>query len=61
MEDKFEQRVALGRNAVSEALKAGETIQCVYIANGTNEAEASQLLHAAFPYITVSADNSTAA
>lgn len=43
MEDKFEQRVALGRNAVSEALKAGETIQCVYIANGTNEAEASQL------------------
>lgn len=43
MEDRFEQRVALGRNAVAEALKSGETIQCVYMANGTNEAEASQL------------------
>lgn len=39
----FEQRVALGRNAVVEAIKAGETILCVYIANGVAETEASQL------------------
>jgi len=39
----FEQRVALGRNAVAEAIKAGESIQCVYIANGVAESEAAQL------------------
>ena len=35
----FEQRVALGRNAVAEALKAGESVQCVYVANGVSESE----------------------
>lgn len=39
----FEQRVALGRNAVAEALKAGESVQCVYVANGVSESEASLL------------------
>ena len=37
----FEQRVAVGKNAVTEAIKAGESIQCVYIANGVSDSEAS--------------------
>ena len=39
----FEQRVALGRNAVAEAMKAGESVQCVYVANGVSESEVSLL------------------
>ena len=39
----FEQRVALGRNAVAEAMKAGESVQCVYVANGVSEGELSLL------------------
>ena len=39
----FEQRVALGRNAVAEAMKAGESVQCVYVAAGVSESELSLL------------------
>lgn len=38
-----EQRVAVGRNAVAEAIKAGETVQCVYVAAGISESEAALL------------------